>query len=254
MTTPSRRTKPLPAFPAPQDRLCCGLRDVRIDWFPRTRDSSGWELQHHLRAAHMQETIEQSTIAPEAADAIADAAARATTWAGEPFLHEGESPVEILAPGTARRRALDDALAEIDQGLRAPSPAVEGALRADARARARPLRASAAPRRRRRAAPPPDRRPRGDAHRADRGSPAGRRGAERQRSRRRGRSRRRTRTTTTKTCRRARRTTRRPTRSAPAATRTTPAPSAATASATRPRRGRRSPPPASSRRRGRWAC
>ena len=70
----------------------------------------------------MQETIEQSTIAPEAADAIADAAARATDWAGEPFLHEGESPVEILAPGTARRRALDDALAEIEQGLDAPSP------------------------------------------------------------------------------------------------------------------------------------
>jgi ribonuclease E len=68
----------------------------------------------------MTETIEQ-TIAPEAADALADAAAKATAWAGEPFLHEGENPAEMLAPGTARRRALDDAFEEIEAGLKAPS-------------------------------------------------------------------------------------------------------------------------------------
>jgi ribonuclease E len=69
----------------------------------------------------MTETIEHIN-APEAADALADAAAKATDWAGEPFLHEGENPAEILAPGTARRRALDDALEEIEAGLKAPSP------------------------------------------------------------------------------------------------------------------------------------
>ncbi|HET8606282.1 MAG TPA: DEAD/DEAH box helicase family protein [Gaiellaceae bacterium] len=68
----------------------------------------------------MQETIEQSSIAPDAADAV-EAAGRAAAWAGEPFLHEGEEPLEILAPGSARRRALDDALAELDAGLTAPS-------------------------------------------------------------------------------------------------------------------------------------
>jgi ribonuclease E len=70
----------------------------------------------------MQETIEQSTIQAEAADAVTTDAARASTWAGEPFLHEGEDAAGILAPGTARRRALDDALSEIDAGLTAPSP------------------------------------------------------------------------------------------------------------------------------------
>src|SRR5512142_2911393 len=69
----------------------------------------------------MQETIEQSSISPDATDAV-ETAGRASAWAGEPFLHEGEEPLEILAAGTARRRALDDALAEIDSGLTAPSP------------------------------------------------------------------------------------------------------------------------------------
>src|SRR5690242_5894985 len=72
------------------------------------------------RAARMAETIEH-TFAPEAGT-LADAAAKATAWAGEPFLHDGEDPAEILAPGTARRRALDDAVEEIDAGLKAPSP------------------------------------------------------------------------------------------------------------------------------------
>ncbi|HEY6030813.1 MAG TPA: DEAD/DEAH box helicase family protein [Gaiellaceae bacterium] len=69
----------------------------------------------------MQETIEQSSISPDATDAV-EAAGRASAWAGEPFLHEGEEPLEMLAAGTARRRALDDALAEIDAGLTGPSP------------------------------------------------------------------------------------------------------------------------------------
>ena len=53
--------------------------------------------------------------APTAADIE-----RAREFAREPFLLEGEKPKD-LAPGTARRRALDAALAEIDAGNEAPS-------------------------------------------------------------------------------------------------------------------------------------
>ncbi len=45
---------------------------------------------------------------------------RAVEFAREPFLLDGEGP-EALAPGTARRRALDAALAEIDGGAENPS-------------------------------------------------------------------------------------------------------------------------------------
>ncbi|HXR29637.1 MAG TPA: hypothetical protein VN752_00675, partial [Solirubrobacterales bacterium] len=45
---------------------------------------------------------------------------RAAKFAREPFLLDGEGP-EALAPGTARRRALDAALAEIDGGAEEPS-------------------------------------------------------------------------------------------------------------------------------------
>jgi superfamily II DNA or RNA helicase len=48
-------------------------------------------------------------------------ALRAEAWAGEPFLRTDEDPEAVLAPGTARRRALDDALAEIDAGRKEPS-------------------------------------------------------------------------------------------------------------------------------------
>jgi superfamily II DNA or RNA helicase len=80
------------------------------------------ELQHDKRAAPMSETIEQTTVAPEAVDGLAASARQAGAWAGEPFLQEDESPAEVLAPGTARRQALDDALAEIRAGRREPSP------------------------------------------------------------------------------------------------------------------------------------
>jgi superfamily II DNA or RNA helicase len=70
----------------------------------------------------MQEAIQQPEIASEAADAPVAAAARAGAWAGEPFLRAGEDPGQALAAGSARRRALDEALAEIDAGLAAPSP------------------------------------------------------------------------------------------------------------------------------------
>src|SRR5262245_46150703 len=45
---------------------------------------------------------------------------RAREFAREPFLLEGETPKD-LAPETPRRRALDAALAEIDEGREAPS-------------------------------------------------------------------------------------------------------------------------------------
>jgi ribonuclease E len=69
----------------------------------------------------MQEAT-QPTILSEAADPIAAAAYRAEAWAGEPFLHEGEDPAQVLAAGTARRRALDDAVAELEAGRQRPSP------------------------------------------------------------------------------------------------------------------------------------
>jgi ribonuclease E len=69
----------------------------------------------------MQEIKEQPTTASEATDGLTAAALRAEAWAGEPFLREGEEPDRVLAPGTSRRRALDDALAEIEAGRRTPS-------------------------------------------------------------------------------------------------------------------------------------
>src|SRR5436853_5238102 len=69
----------------------------------------------------MQEATEQPTLAPEAADGLAASALQAEAWAGEPFLHPDEDPGIVLAPGTARRRALDDAIAEIEAGADEPS-------------------------------------------------------------------------------------------------------------------------------------
>src|SRR5215470_13849260 len=70
----------------------------------------------------MQEATEDLIFPSEGtAELVADAA-RAEKWAGEPFLHPGEEAERVLAPDTARRRALDDALAEMDAGRRVPSP------------------------------------------------------------------------------------------------------------------------------------
>jgi ribonuclease E len=57
--------------------------------------------------------------APAAVPSSADIE-RAAEFVREPFLLEGEGP-EALAPGTARRRALDIALEELDAGAEAPS-------------------------------------------------------------------------------------------------------------------------------------
>jgi ribonuclease E len=69
----------------------------------------------------MQNITEQPTKTSEAPDGLSADALRAEAWAGEPFLREGEDPARVLAPGTSRRRALDDAIAEIDGGQRTPT-------------------------------------------------------------------------------------------------------------------------------------
>ena len=53
-------------------------------------------------------------------DLVADAQ-KAGDWAGEPLLHNGEDPAQVLATGTARRNALDAALTEIEAGRETPS-------------------------------------------------------------------------------------------------------------------------------------
>jgi len=70
----------------------------------------------------VQEAVEHPNPSTEATNALAEDARRAQDWAGEPFLHADEDPGTVLAPGTARRRALDDALAEIEAAVAVPSP------------------------------------------------------------------------------------------------------------------------------------
>jgi ribonuclease E len=70
----------------------------------------------------MHEATLNPTITSEPDEGLEAAALRAQAWYGEPFLHPGEDAAEALAPGTARRAALDDALSEIDAGHRKPSP------------------------------------------------------------------------------------------------------------------------------------
>jgi superfamily II DNA or RNA helicase len=69
----------------------------------------------------LAETITHSPRESGDALAIRADALRAEAWAGEPFLRPDEDPDVVLAPGTARRRALDDGLAELDSGRDEPS-------------------------------------------------------------------------------------------------------------------------------------
>ncbi len=71
----------------------------------------------------MQEAILQTQTTTASAEALAAAATQAAAWAGDPFLHSGEDADTALAPGTARRAALDDAQVEMDEGRRSPSAA-----------------------------------------------------------------------------------------------------------------------------------
>src|SRR6184192_1526080 len=94
--------------------------EARLGDPPRARSLP--EIRQQNVLPDMQEAIKQPTLAPEAADGLTAAALRAEAWAGEPFLHPDEDPAEVLASGTARRRALAEALAEIEVGRQTPSP------------------------------------------------------------------------------------------------------------------------------------
>ena len=145
-------------------------------------------------AAHMHETDFNPTHpSSEPAEGLEAAALRAHAWYGEPFLHAGEEPAAALAPGTARRGALDDALAEMDAGRRTPSARWRvryGLMLGLERVLASPTPADGLGNR---APAPSGRCARGHADRADRVEPApggGERERERQRQRARGRGRR----------------------------------------------------------------
>src|SRR3954451_22158417 len=57
-----------------------------------------------------------TTLVPSAEDV-----SRAEKFTRERFVHPGEETADALAPGSGRRHALDDALAEIDAGAKVPS-------------------------------------------------------------------------------------------------------------------------------------
>jgi ribonuclease E len=69
------------------------------------------------------QALADSTSAAVQAAAIPDQAAieRAEAFTRERFVHDGEDPAVALAPGSGRRRALEDALREIDAGATVPS-------------------------------------------------------------------------------------------------------------------------------------
>src|SRR6186997_2704909 len=69
----------------------------------------------------MHEATTIPTLTSDTSENLTAAARNAESWFGEPFLQPDEDPLQALAPGTARRSALDDALAEIDAGQKKPS-------------------------------------------------------------------------------------------------------------------------------------
>src|ERR687897_1818534 len=69
----------------------------------------------------MPEATTIPTLTSDTSENLTAAARRAESWFGEPFLMPDEDPSQAVASGTARRAALDDALAEMDAGLTSPS-------------------------------------------------------------------------------------------------------------------------------------
>src|SRR4051795_5312276 len=67
---------------------------------------------------------EPSAVADKATTPVpsAEDIARAEKFTRERFVHPGEELADALAPGSGRRHALDDALAEIEAGAKVPSP------------------------------------------------------------------------------------------------------------------------------------
>src|ERR687892_1162759 len=74
-----------------------------------------------VRAAQMHEATTTPTLTSDTPDDLNAAARRAEAWCGEPFLQPDEDVTAALAPGTARRFALEDALAEMEKGRETPS-------------------------------------------------------------------------------------------------------------------------------------
>src|SRR4051794_41849115 len=70
---------------------------------------------------------DSSVVAAEATSLpSSDDLARAEKFTRERFVHPGEEAAEAIGPGSGRRHALDDALAEIEAGAKAPSPEGRG--------------------------------------------------------------------------------------------------------------------------------
>jgi ribonuclease E len=72
---------------------------------------------------HLIRLMADSTSAVAGSPVSGEDLARAEKFTFEPFVHEGDDPAVVLAAGSPRRRALDDALAELDEGLAQPSVA-----------------------------------------------------------------------------------------------------------------------------------
>src|SRR3954453_9310384 len=87
---------------------------------PRARGGAGtWAPP--LRPASTQMADSTSAVLETASLPTSADIERAKDFTREPFLHEGEQLEDVLAPGTARRRALDAALAELAEGAENPS-------------------------------------------------------------------------------------------------------------------------------------
>ncbi len=69
----------------------------------------------------MHEATTSPTLTSDTPEDLTAAASRAEAWFGEPFLTADEDPAVALAPGTARRAALNHALEEMEAGLTKPS-------------------------------------------------------------------------------------------------------------------------------------
>ena len=70
------------------------------------------------RSALLRELSASAASEPVEELELVDAAAQVSAWCGEPLLYDGDDPAITLAPGTARRRALDAAREEIAAGPR----------------------------------------------------------------------------------------------------------------------------------------
>ena len=125
----------------------------------------------------------ESTSLADPAPVSGDDLRRAEEFAREPFVLDGEDAAIALAPGTARRRALDAALAELDAGLETPSIEWRREYSLILGLERLLCRRGAQARRRHHALRPPGRRPVGHADRAHRRGPGRGRAQWRQRPR-----------------------------------------------------------------------